>query len=281
MSSRSRGVRWWKSILVIIASIGLTSLAIYASDTIRIPGTSFLAKVGVSQSDARCPEDMVFVNASGGGFCIDRYENSPGKTCGAQNPANAFETQTNVNNSLCVPVSKKGVQPWVYVPMHQAQLLCARVGKRLPTNAEWYRGALGTLDMLGESQDDCVIGRKGMESADVAGHARCVSASGAEDMVGNVWEWVDGVVQDGVYDGNMLPDAGYVAEIGVDGVPVRTRMSSDPAFGGDYFFVDKAGHRGMFRGGFYATDDRAGVYTINVTTPATFVGVAVGFRCAK
>ena len=284
MRKKRRRARLWKSVLVLLGAIGLTTLAIHASDSYSVPGSSLLAGVGASESKVvgHCPGDMVYVPESGGGFCIDRYEAAAGEVCANNDPLNQIETEKNFNNPLCVPVSKKGMRPWVNVPEHQALALCARVGKRLPSNREWYRAALGTPDEVSSNKGACVLGHVGQERADATGgHDQCISSYGAYDMVGNVWEWIDASANEGKYDNRELPSEGYIGAADADGVPLEIATSSQPSFGDDYFFVDKSGVKGMFRGGFWSMNEKAGIFSINAASPMSFTGVAVGFRCAK
>jgi formylglycine-generating enzyme required for sulfatase activity len=221
---------------------------------------------------------MVYVDTSSGGICIDKYEASPGEICPQKDPRSILDTQANIDFSECSPVSVPDVNPWTNVPQHQAELLCARVGKRLPSNGEWYRAAMGTPDRV---EGGCVIGKTGISRADATGEERCVSSAGAEDMVGNVWEWVSETVEEGMYDSRQLPPEGYVSEVAADGVPSKTSPVPDLAFGSDQFFLDSGGVRGMMRGGFWGMSEKAGVYTVNAAVAPTFTGDAIGFRCAS
>jgi hypothetical protein len=38
---------------------------------------------------------------------------------------------------------------------------------------------------------------------------------------------------------------------------------------------------GMFRGGFWGKADDVGIYAVYASSPPSFVGEAVGFRCVK
>lgn len=270
-----------KGALVVLFATGLTTLAIHASDSFARPGSGLLAGVGGSREVAHCPEGMVYIPQSGGGFCIDQYEASPGKTCTHQVVGNQFQTEDNLRNPLCMPVSVPGVAPWVNVPEHQALALCAKAGKRLPSNGEWYRAAFGTPDDAKGMQSTCALDHVGATAADPTGsHASCVSSYGAYDMVGNVWEWVDATSDNSSFEQRTLPGEGYVIEADANGVPVAVGTSS-PSFGNDYFFIDPSGVKGMFRGGFWSMNEKAGIFTVNASIPTTFVGNAVGFRCAR
>ncbi len=278
---RRRKGSFFKGSLVVIGAVLLTTFAIQASDSYRIPGTSSLvAGVGGSKTE-RCPVDMVYIPSPSGGFCIDLYETAPGEVCPHNDPMNQFETEGNLSNPLCVPVSKKGLRPWVNVSMHQAMALCAKVGKRLPSHNEWYRAAIGTPDRVSSEKGMCALGKVGQGRGDATGtHDKCLSSYGAYDMVGNVWEWIDATVSEGMYQNRLLPVEGYVAEADQDGVPSAVGEASS-AFGEDYFFIDPVGVKGMFRGGFWSMNEKAGMFTINATIPTSFVGVAVGFRCVQ
>lgn len=268
---------------VVLFSTLLTTLAIHASDSFKNPGTLLAGVGGTGTPPAHCPSEMAYVPSADGGYCIDKYEVSAGPTCQRAEPSNEFETQADLSDIACLPVSKKGNHPWVNVPLHQALAICAKAGKRLPTNKEWYRASLGTPDVVTpDDQGTCALGRTGQSRSDFAGaHDRCISSYGVYDMVGNVWEWVDGEVDDGKYGSRYLPSEGYVDEVDIDGVPSKTATTSNEAFGADYLFIDRSGIRGIIRGGFWSLKEKAGIFGINATIPTTFVGDAVGFRCAK
>ncbi len=278
---KQRTVSVWKSIVVLGGAIVLTTLAIEASDTFRIPGVSLLAGVGGSITEEKCPSDMVFVSG-GGGFCIDRYEAASGEFCGHKDPLNQFETNENIAQPKCGAVSNSGQRPWVNISLHQAMSMCARAGKHLATPEEWYRAALGTPDAVSKDKKQCALGRAGQARADNTGsHDACVSSYGTYDMVGNVWEWVDAEVADGVYSNRTLPTEGYVSEADLGGVPITTGSMPQDTFGGDHWFIESTGVRAMFRGGFWSMEEKAGIYAINATIQPSFIGVAVGFRCAR
>jgi formylglycine-generating enzyme required for sulfatase activity len=264
--------------------MAMTVLIIHASDSFKNPNDLVAGVGGVAAPSTRCPSDMVFVSSPNGGFCIDKYENSPGKSCPHSDPKNQFETNDNMSQPLCVSVSVPESDPWVNIPVTQAMEICTRGGKHLASNGEWYRAALGTPDTVNTEigSPNCVLGRIGVSHGEKTGsHSACVSSVGAFDMVGNVWEWVDGNIVNGVYEKRDLPREGFITETDVDGVPVSVASSSSEVFHGDYFYIKRDGVSGMLRGGFWNLSEKAGVTTVNATIPTTFVGSAVGFRCAK
>ena len=262
----------------------LATLAIFAGDELRVAKNSLLGALGKSESkeSSVCPSDMIAVNTAQGVLCVDKYEESPGDKCVHKKPMSPQETTENSTWPDCKPVSVKGVSPWANVALHQAVALCARAGKRLPSGEEWYRAALGTPDPYGTGERVCNINAIGKGEAGLTGaYTQCLSSAGAYDMIGNVWEWVDETIEDGTRLTHKLPDEGYVSAVDSAGVPTATHNDPDPSFGGDYFWVDKTGSRGMFRGGFWGVGEKVGLYAVNATVETSFTGVGVGFRCVK
>ncbi len=268
---------WWKTVLVVVFAICLTTAGIKASDRL------FGGKDDQGEGSL-CPSGMVFVSSPTGGFCMDKYENSAGVGCNNVDPANQNETFKNIENPDCRPVSEAGKLPWRNISQNQAAVACAKAGKRLPTNDEWVRAALGTPDKLtGWKDSDCQVKNNWEAQPGASGSGKnCVSASGVYDMIGNVWEWVDGVVSDGMIDGRELPSEGYVKGFDSNGFPTET----DPEIGDenyyhDYVWLKKTGSRGIARGGYWGNGSEAGQYSMYVVTEPSYAGVGVGFRCVK
>jgi hypothetical protein len=87
-------------------------------------------------------------------------------------------------------VSLPGVTPSRYITWFQAQQACKNARKRLPTNGEWQAAALGTPDPgPDDGATDCNTD-SGLIPVTTGSRSGCVSARGAFDMVGNLWEWV-------------------------------------------------------------------------------------------
>ncbi len=276
-----------KSLAVVVIAAVLVAVGINASDNIGNFSASLIGSLfGKSQTEiirSRCPDEMVFISSSGGGFCIDKYENSPADSCLNKNPGNQAETRANLELAECKPVSVVFAAPWVNISQNQAVLACSKAGKRLPTNAEWYAAGLGTPDKNSDwTKDDCNIAGTGASNADKTGSRKnCVSSSGAYDMVGNIWEWVQETISDGVYKDRKLPDNNYVSGVDSEGVPYQTGPEPDLNYNKDYFWVNYEGVNGMFRGGFWGKSSDMGLYSIYAASPPSFVGIAVGFRCVK
>lgn len=265
-------VQW---IIAVVAVIGLSTAGIKASDSLF---------GGKGQVSSLCPADMVFVPGSTGGFCIDKYEDAAGAGCSVSNPQSQDETRGDLEVQACLPVSQKGLIPWRYISQNQAAVACAKVGKRLPTNTEWLAAALATPDASKNwGSDDCQVANNWDQQPGLTGSGKnCVSGAGAFDMVGNVWEWVDGTVEDGKYQGKDLPEEGYVQGVNSLAMPTETNLDQgNPNYYNDYMWLKKTGSRGIARGGYWANNDQAGQYSVYVVTPPSTAGTGTGFRCAK
>ena len=93
-------------------------------------------------------------------------------------------------------------QPVVGVTWFQAREYCARVNRRLPTEAEWEkaaRGVDGRIYPWGDERATCVRAvmggvipscRKGFATWSVGSRPLGASPYGAMDMAGNAMEWV-------------------------------------------------------------------------------------------
>jgi formylglycine-generating enzyme required for sulfatase activity len=101
----------------------------------------------------------------------------------------AANGQSSANDIYAV--SLPSVLPSAFITWSQAQEACANSGKRLPTSAERRVGANGTPDPgLDNGTTDCSSAGLSLTGA----RSSCVSARGAFDMVGDVYEWVAGWV---------------------------------------------------------------------------------------
>lgn len=262
-----------KTLIVVVGAIGFSVLGIQASDMLQGVNTQLSGLV--VESDGPCPIGEVQHLFGSHAVCVDQYEAAPSASCVHSNVSNQLQTQDNLNVLDCTPVSQAGVQPWRFVSLTQAQQLCARSQKRLPTSEEWYKISLS----MG-SQDACVVTDR--TSPALTGSApTCTTAAGVYDMVGNVWEWVDAEVRDGVYDNRPLPPSGYISLVDTNGVVLETSQSAQAAFGDDYAWTKDTGVYGVIRGGFYGSETDAGIFTQNLSVPLDFRTAGVGFRCVR
>ncbi len=272
-----------KTIIVVFFSIILTTLVVKAIDNPEF----FLASVGglgAKKEQVPCPLDMVYISSDKGGFCIDKYENSPGSNCPYSNPQTQAETRENLNYSGCEPVSAAGVIPWRFISQDQARLACSKARKRLPSNEEWYLAALGTPDPAqGWGPDDCQVANNWHFQPGKTGSGKnCISSAGAYDMIGNVWEWVNETAINGVFEGRTLPEKGYIDGTDGKGLPAATNLTtSNPNYNEDFFWILKDGVRAFARGGYWDNRSFGGYYSVYLVQPPSYVGPGTGFRCVK
>lgn len=263
--------KWIKGILTVCGAVFFSTLGIFAADGVQGIGGNVGQMAGVGNA-VICSEGSAPLTVDGRVLCVDIYEASPSEKCEHSTLSNVIHTEENSKNKECHAVSVPGVTPWNYVTLPQAQRICAQTGKRLPTSDEWYHIVLGTVS------ESCTI-----QSTEIAktGKAECVSTAGAFDVVGNVWEWVDEEVVGNTFGGRQLPDEGYVTSVDAQGIAVTTGTTADDLYGKDYVWTKKEGVFGMIRGGFYGSNQDAGLYTTNASVPTGFATQGVGFRCVK
>ena len=153
--------------------------------------------------------------------------------------------------------------------------MCARSGKRLPTQAEWFAISAAQLS------DTSLCNQSSGRVAKNGSVQTCTSAEGIFDLVGNLWEWTSDDVMDGTIDGITLPASGYVASINNAGLPLTTAATPSPAFGLDYAWLSESGHFGVIRGGYYDSQGDGGRYAFHAKTPPNNASAGVGFRCVQ
>jgi len=159
-------------------------------------------------------------------------------------------------------VSLAGVTPAAYISWFQAQEACANARKRLPTSAEWQVAANGTPDAGPDNgTTDCNTASTSEVSL-TGSRSSCVSARGAFDMVGNLWEAV------------------------ADWVPRSTGCTSWGSFSDDYMCLAGAdptatGPAPLGRGGNFLDGTHAGVFAVWALADPTGSIDRVGFRCAR
>lgn len=266
-------MKWGKVALVVICAVIITALGIDASDTLNGSKGTLLSQVIGTETKGKCPLGMSEVENVSGVTCVDRYEASAGSGCPERFPEQMLATLKNVETGDCGAESKNDAVPWRYVTRDQAMQMCARAGKRLPTNGEWYALSLGMNDV----ENTCNVSSKNISKT--GEKTDCVTPHGAYDLVGNVWEWVSDDVQNGIYKSTEVPDSGYVAQVNAEGMPVLSDENPQILFGKDYFWSKKEGSFGIIRGGYYDSGTDAGAYSVHADTLPTTASVGIGFRC--
>jgi hypothetical protein len=198
---------------------------------------------------------------SAGAVCIDRYEVSvwSSPTGGTQYGVSGDDYPCSDDGHNCTNIyarSVPGVRPAAYITYFQAQQALANVGKRLPTNAEWQQAAAGTPDSTSCNVD-------GVDLQNTGSSAACVSRFGANDMVGNLYEWVG------------------------DWAPASTVCPGWGAFSNDLMCLSGAsttaqGPAAMIRGGHFTSGSPdGGPFAIHAGTRPQESSNVIGFRGAR
>jgi formylglycine-generating enzyme required for sulfatase activity len=230
-----------------------------------------------------------------GDFWVDRYEASvwSDAACsetqyggGSDNYPATFPDSGSFTTPLYA-CSRSGVAPSRELTWFQAQAACAASGKSLITNAEWQMAVEGTMDLPADALNPtrCLTVAAGPRSTRLAGSHpgggdSCISNWGAEDMIGNLWEWTSDWWQAGR---GWMPGDGEIADSWPDG------YSSDNQDG--TWNLDGRAHRGDFpvnglpaaglRGGSWRYATQAGAFAFMVEHAPSSPGVTFGFRCAR
>lgn len=267
-------MRFIKIGAVILGAVIITALGIDAADTLQGSKGTLLSQVIGTEQSGVCPEGMVEALAASTFTCVDAYEVSALPACPKTNPGSIIETEENMQSVACSIASTEGAEPWTSITREQAMQMCARVGKRLPTAAEWYAVSLGHI------QSDAVCNIDSGARAKTGSLESCKSGVGTYDMVGNVWEWVSDDVINGSFNNRTLPETGYVGQVdGTAGIATLTGGTPQAIFEKDYFWAKSEGAYGIIRGGYFDSGEDAGVYSIHADTLPTTAGTAIGFRC--
>lgn len=179
-----------------------------------------LCEAGAHGEYGLCVPDSELIHVPAGSFTM-------GTDGGEDNPAHSvslagfFIDQFEITNArylacveagCCTPPqydgSYTGRQPYygnpdfdnypvIFITWHQAQEYCENLGKSLPTEAQWEMAARGDDGRRYPWGDDSATSARvnyntpiNGDTQEVGTHSPGASAFGAEDMAGNVWEWV-------------------------------------------------------------------------------------------
>ena len=160
--------------------------------------------------------------------------------------------------------SLPGVMPSANITWFQAQQACTNAGKRLPSNAEWQAAVAGTPDPGGDDGTTDCNTASAFKAIATGSRTACMSARGAFDMVGNLYEWVADWVPRSTACGTW---SAVVSPTGDDQCLAGAETTGEPA--------------ALLRGGNFAGGSLNGPLAILGTNPPSGSNVGVGFRCTR
>ncbi|MEZ4405050.1 MAG: SUMF1/EgtB/PvdO family nonheme iron enzyme [Polyangiales bacterium] len=259
-------------------------------------------------------DEVVKVGMGASAFWVDRFEASVWESAdgsgaqlfnGVDSSSSAFPRNGQWRSTGRTPTvrtppappafafSRRGATPSTFVSWFQAAEACAASGKSLPSASEWLRAAQGTEDPgdVAWTDGSCRVNAGALgEAARGAGLGQlCRSGWGAQDMIGNVWEWTDewqsaagqlsafASTTGATVDGRRVNDArsAWPAGFNDDGtwnvasVIIRGPMDDDrPAL-----------PAAVVRGGYWGDGVRAGVFATALLFGPSASNPGVGFRC--
>jgi formylglycine-generating enzyme required for sulfatase activity len=191
---------------VLISTVKKTPAAASAPEgMVEVPAGSFVMKVGSEDNFVPYPDYDTVHPVQMKRFFIDKYPVT-------NNQFYEFIESTGYKPSDTVnylkhweqgkyPKGKKN-HPVVYVSHEDATAYSAWAGKRLPTEAEWQyaaQGSDGRLYPWGNDPDSTRYNKGSQEPSSVVQFPEGTSPFGALDMVGNVWQLMSDIYDNGSY----------------------------------------------------------------------------------
>jgi hypothetical protein len=282
-----------KALAVVVGAVNVhTHEDLNNMNTIKLVGALWFALVTVvflaplpAGAAELCPRDSVQV----GPTCLDKYEASLwkiappltqagsatirkiragtvtmtdlmavgavqlGRTAGDLVASGCPDTGNGCVNVYAVSIP--GAEPARFTTWFQAAAAARNSFKRLPSNAEWQVGALGT-------PDSSLCNVNSVSVANMGSPPGCVSDAGALDMVGNVYEWVaDWVPRSTTCVPNLF---------GTDDQNCLAGASTE------------SGSGALLRGGgIFDNGPLAGVFAVEGGVNPSFADGQIGFRAAR
>jgi len=238
-----------------------------------------------------------------GSYWVDRYEaslvdaktwssgqcNGTGTQYGASsdNYPSMFQDSGNWATKVYA-CSVAGRIPSRMMTWFQAQQACLLSGKTLCTNGQWQGAAAGTYDpgkYNGAAGGSCHTGGSAPRKTGMAGKvpgasASCISRWGAEDMIGNLFEWVDWWDQAGKtwmtsdgQDASPWPSTGGYGDGGDKTWNLDGRVLNPSWINGS--------PAAALRGGGWYTGTDAGVFAVNLNEGPSSWHTDHGARCCR
>lgn len=205
-----------------------------------------------------------------GDFWIDRYElSSCGGSLGPESGYDVANPTGTDKTTTAVACSRRSVAPLANISWFQAVALCTNAGKHLCSNQEWQAAVQGTVDPGSNNGSSGACNTATFGATRFTGNApNCRSRFGAEDMIGNLYEWVgdwQGAKGDNVVVSNSATFYGQDESVGVLAAPTQGNGVGFPA--------------AAFRGGAAGSGTGAGAFALHLDFAPSIVFLAGGARC--
>ncbi len=225
-------------------------------------------------------DEVVKVGTGGAAFWIDRYEASVWAAAGGGGAQYGIASDTEYptsfpkNGEYSTPLyaaSKTGVRPSAFLTWYQAAAACQGGGKRLPTDQEWLLAARKTPDPGAHPGTGGVCVTSAAGPRNTGGGTACRSAAGAEDMIGNVWEWTaDWYAGLGNATTSATQDATIYQGDGTWNITSSAYGGTSPILGLPSVAI---------RGGAWFYGTISGRFALNLDNAPSSTSNVVGFRC--
>lgn len=254
------------------------------------PGYARDSNAGSSVLCVKGADEIVKVATGAIGFWIDRYETSlwadeaasTGAAAGFPYGASADNLpvsfprngQWSGTNVPVYAISKAGVTPTRYLTWFQAQAACRARGKRLPRRDEWLEAARRTDDPgANDGKTNALCHTRGIEPRQTGAGTNCASSWGAQDLIGNLGEWVDewyAGPSDGTESRVAWPGSLYAD----DSISNIASWASPTGTVREKGFPVAAARGGAWDGGI-----GAGIFALDLASAPSRSSATVGFRC--
>lgn len=264
------------------------------------------ADLAFARGETTGDEMFLFPNWLGGSWIGDAFW--VGRHLASKSDATAAS-----GGSTTIPTSRSGVVPWCNVTFDAAYTAIASKGTgwHIVRNREWANiakwcihhdiyptgNSVSGSDGMGvaHTPDPTVSGRA-LTSTGPVTSAHNLREDGIFDLVGNTWEWIDGLqlVSGTLYladeTGNMV-STGIKPTFGTSGgsfnflradfpLELVPAISGEAYRGTDGFWFDTAITAQAFRGGYWGGGPLGGLCALGLSSPRSYSGTTYGFRLA-
>ncbi len=290
-------------------------------------GVSSCSSVNVSYSYIICPSNFALVHknidlGTSLPFCVSKYE----MKCSGTECSETLPVGPGAN---AVAISSTAGKPWIRITQAQAQTACKNIGAKydLISNPEWmtiaheaedeainwssgvkgtgalYRGHSDSMIeggvpgwALEASNDTSPYHQTGNNESQAMGSGKeqkrtlkILSGHIIWDFSGNVWEWTNWDLGEGLLDGpttcspgvTEIPALNCNALLNLDYLPGNPASVDPNQYNSNYGLGKIIGGNGggTIRGGISSSGTVAGIFSLDLEFQPSFANRIIGFRC--